>query len=96
MLFGEFSKWYDFMNEQDTADTDDEMDMVDEMDMFDESEELDEKSEISNKFWEADEIIKQLPIATQKNLDSVYTSQFIDVEEISRRFSAEVKSGNIA
>ncbi|CAG8674020.1 9819_t:CDS:1, partial [Dentiscutata erythropus] len=72
------------------------MDTDDEMDMSDETEELDEKSEISNRFWEADEIIKQLAIATQKNSDSVYTSQFIDVEEISQRFSAEVKSGNIA
>ncbi|CAG8597416.1 21389_t:CDS:1, partial [Gigaspora margarita] len=55
-----------------------------------------EKSEISNKFWEADDIIQQQPITTQKNLDSVYTSQFVDVNEISQRFSEEVKSGNIA
>ncbi|CAG8857312.1 6321_t:CDS:1, partial [Gigaspora margarita] len=49
-----------------------------------------------NKFWEADDIIQQQPITTQKNLDSVYTSQFVDVDEISQRFSEEVKSGNIA
>ncbi|CAG8605734.1 6560_t:CDS:1, partial [Dentiscutata heterogama] len=71
------------------------MDTDDEMDTFDESEELDEKSEISNKFWEADEIIQQLPLEKQKNLDSVYTSLFIDVKQISQQFSAEVKSGNI-
>ncbi|CAG8691432.1 7551_t:CDS:1, partial [Gigaspora margarita] len=63
--------------------------------IFDESDELDEKSEISNKFWEADEIIQQLPIVTQKNLDSVYTSRLVDVNAISQRFSEEVKSGNI-
>ncbi|CAG8834534.1 35043_t:CDS:1, partial [Gigaspora margarita] len=64
-------------------------------DEYDESNELDERSEINNKFWEADEIIQQLPITTQKNLDSVYTSQFVDVNAISQRFSEEVKSGNI-
>ncbi|RIB07081.1 kinase-like domain-containing protein [Gigaspora rosea] len=90
MLFDEFSKWYDFMNEQDT---DDEVDTFDE---YDESNELDEKFEISNKFWEADDIIQQQPITMQKNLDSVYTSQFVDVDDISQRFSEEVKSGNIA
>ncbi|CAG8743751.1 6338_t:CDS:2 [Gigaspora rosea] len=83
MLFDEFSKWYDFVTD-------------DEVDTFDEPDELDEKSEINNKFWEADEIIQQLPIPIQKNLDSVYTSQFVDVNAISQRFSAEVKSGNIA
>ncbi|RIB09133.1 kinase-like domain-containing protein [Gigaspora rosea] len=93
MLFDEFSKWYDFMNEQDT---DDEVDTFDEYDESDESNELDERSEISNKFWEADEIIQQQPITTQKNLDSVYTSQFVDVDKIFQRFSEEVKSGNIA
>ncbi|CAG8565281.1 1405_t:CDS:2, partial [Gigaspora rosea] len=77
MLFDEFSKWYSFMNEQDT---DEEMDMADEMDIFDESDELDEKTEIT----------------TQKNLDSVYTSQFVDIDEISQRFSEEIKSGNVA
>ncbi|CAG8566415.1 13615_t:CDS:2 [Gigaspora rosea] len=87
MLFIEFSKWYDFMNEQDT---------VNETDTFEESDdELDEKSEISNKFWEADDIIEQLPLTEQKNLDCVYTSQFVDVDKISQRFSEEVKSGNI-
>ncbi|RIB22931.1 kinase-like domain-containing protein [Gigaspora rosea] len=87
MLYDEFSKWYNFMNEQDTDD---------EMDMFEESDdELDEKSEISNKFWEANDIIEQLPIIEQKNLDNVYTSQFIDVDKISQRFSEEVKSGDI-
>ncbi|CAG8799023.1 26966_t:CDS:1, partial [Gigaspora margarita] len=70
-----------------------EYDIADEVDMFDESDELDEKSEIINKFWEADDIIQQQPIAKQKNLD--YTSQFVDVNEISQRFSEEVKSGNI-
>ncbi|RIB14894.1 kinase-like domain-containing protein [Gigaspora rosea] len=60
-----------------------------------ESGKLNEKSEISNKFWEADYIIQQLPITTQQNLDSVYTSQFVDVNAISQRFSEEVKSGNI-
>ncbi|CAG8541963.1 5541_t:CDS:1 [Gigaspora rosea] len=93
MLFDEFSKWYDFMNEQDT---DDEVDTFDEYDESDESNELDERSEISNKFWEADDIIQQQPITTQKNLDSVYTSQFVDVDKIFQRFSEEVKSGNIA
>ncbi|CAG8718368.1 12043_t:CDS:2 [Gigaspora margarita] len=68
---------------------------MDTFDEYDEYNELDEKSEISNKFWEADDIIQQQPITTQKNLDSVYTSQFVDVNEISQRFS-EVKSGNIA
>ncbi|CAG8640522.1 7299_t:CDS:1, partial [Dentiscutata erythropus] len=80
----------------DTIDTDDEMDMADETDTFDESEELDEKLEISNKFWEADDMIQQQPIKTQKILDSIYTSQFIDVDKISQRFSEEVKSGNVA
>ncbi|CAG8477766.1 5886_t:CDS:1, partial [Dentiscutata heterogama] len=88
MPFDEFSKWYDFMNEQGMAD------IVD-SDTFDESEELDEKSEISNKFWEADDIIQQLQIITQKNSDSSYTSQFFDTNEISQRISAEDKSGNI-
>ncbi|CAG8518658.1 21912_t:CDS:2 [Gigaspora margarita] len=70
-------------------------DTVNEVDTFDESDELDEKSEISNNFREADDIIQQLPITTQQNLDGVYTSQFIDVNAISQRFSEEVKSGNI-
>ncbi|CAG8707287.1 6804_t:CDS:2 [Gigaspora margarita] len=66
------------------------------MDTFEESDDgLDEKSEISNKFWEADDIIEQLPIIEQKNLDDVYISQFIDVDKISQRFSEEAKSGNI-
>ncbi|CAG8849314.1 41595_t:CDS:1, partial [Gigaspora margarita] len=43
-----------------------------------------------------DDIIQQQPITTQKNLDSIYTSQFVDVNEISQRFSEEIKSGNIA
>ncbi|CAG8846550.1 23210_t:CDS:1, partial [Gigaspora margarita] len=70
--------------------------MVNEMDTFEESDdELDEKSEISNKFWEADNIIQQLPITEQKNLDSEYTSQFVDVVKISQRVSEEVELGNI-
>ncbi|CAG8625289.1 2110_t:CDS:2 [Gigaspora margarita] len=70
--------------------------MVNETDTFEESDdELDEKSEISNKFWEADDIIQQLSITEQKNLDSAYTSQFVDVVKISQRVSEEVKLGNI-
>ncbi|RIB24768.1 kinase-like domain-containing protein [Gigaspora rosea] len=95
MLFDEFSKWYSFMNEQEPDYEVDTFDEYDEYYEYDESDELDEKSEISNKFWEADEIIQQQPITTQKNLDSVYTSQFIDINEISQRFSSEIKSGNI-
>ncbi|CAG8778567.1 15818_t:CDS:1, partial [Gigaspora rosea] len=72
-------------------DTDDEIDTLEESD-----DELDKKFEINNKFWEADNIIEQLPITEQKNLDSVYTSQFVDVDKISQRFSEEVKSDNIA
>ncbi|CAG8468559.1 7305_t:CDS:2 [Cetraspora pellucida] len=63
--------------------------------MLYESDELDEKLEISNKFWEADHIIQQQPITTQKNLDIAYTSHLIDVNEISKQFSAEIESGNI-
>ncbi|CAG8468579.1 7306_t:CDS:2 [Cetraspora pellucida] len=42
-----------------------------------------------------DDIIQQQPIAAQKNSDIVYTSQLIDVKEISKRVSAEIESGNI-
>ncbi|CAG8848208.1 9549_t:CDS:1, partial [Gigaspora margarita] len=70
-------------------------DEVDTFDEPDESDELDEISEIVNKFWESDDIIQQQSIAKQKNLDSVYTSQFVNTIEISQRFSEEVKSGNI-
>ncbi|CAG8518030.1 35154_t:CDS:2, partial [Racocetra persica] len=73
----------------------DDQDEVDELDEFYESDEFDEKSEICNKFWEADDIIQQQPITTQQNLDTAYTSQLIDVNEISKRFNAEIESGNI-
>ncbi|CAG8571437.1 6917_t:CDS:1, partial [Gigaspora rosea] len=43
MLFGEFSKWYSFMNEQKL---DDKVNMFDEYDEYDESDKLDEKLEI--------------------------------------------------
>ncbi|CAG8655457.1 22828_t:CDS:1, partial [Gigaspora rosea] len=73
--------------------------IIDEIDTFEESDdELDEKFEINNKFSEADDTIEQLPKTEQKNLYSVYsvyTSQFVDVDKISQRFSEEVKSDNI-
>ncbi|RIB05887.1 hypothetical protein C2G38_2218457 [Gigaspora rosea] len=74
VLFDEFSKWYDFMNKQD---------MDDKINIFNKLDELDEKSEISNKFWEADDIIQQLPIIIQKNLDSIYTNRFVNINAIS-------------
>ncbi|CAG8732058.1 1136_t:CDS:2, partial [Acaulospora morrowiae] len=61
-------------------------------------DELDEteKVEISNKFWESDEIAKQLPVTLQKHQDDTYTSQFIDTDDISQLYNKLVKSVNMS
>ncbi|CAG8557825.1 18197_t:CDS:2, partial [Acaulospora morrowiae] len=79
-IFYQLEEWYNFMDEDNESEMELEFDEV----------------EISNKFWESDEIVKQLPVTLQKHQDVTYTSQFIDTYDISQRFSKLVKSVNLS
>ncbi|CAG8636513.1 18510_t:CDS:2, partial [Acaulospora morrowiae] len=92
IIFQKLEKWYGFIEELDEIEIDeDDMSVID-LDKVDEPE----KVEISNKFWESDEIVKQLPITLQKHQDVTYTSQFIDTYYISQQYNKLVKSDNLS
>ncbi|CAG8555762.1 16716_t:CDS:10, partial [Acaulospora morrowiae] len=91
VIFQKLEKWYGFIEELDEIEIDEDNINVVELDELDEPE----KIEISNKFWESDEIAKQLPVTMQKHQDDAYTSQFIDTDDISQRYKLR-KNNNIS
>ncbi|CAG8746230.1 567_t:CDS:1, partial [Acaulospora morrowiae] len=91
-IFQKLEKWYGFIEELDEIDIDEYDISIIELDESDKPE----KVEICNKFWESDEMAKQLPVTLQKHHDDTYTSQFIDTYDISQRYNELFKSVNLS
>ncbi|CAG8444179.1 17643_t:CDS:2 [Acaulospora morrowiae] len=87
-IYNQLEEWYSFMDKVDEI----EIDEIDENEMdLDQPYELSESEvEICNKFWEADEIVKQLPTTSQKHQDSTYTSRHIDTYSIAQLYNESV------
>ncbi|CAG8570336.1 18360_t:CDS:2 [Acaulospora morrowiae] len=89
-IYKQLEEWYSFMDKVDEL----EIDEIDESEIdLDQLNELNESEvEICNKFWEADEIAKQLPLTLQKHQDAAYTSRYIDTYSIAQRYNKSVSN----